>query len=182
MTALERNARWRAKVKADPVKHEEQKAKNRARWARTDKSAKNTKARERYANDPDFRKRGRGHQLAYFYGLSMDEFESMVARQSNRCALCGDRFSATPCVDHHHDASLGQYVGGKWKWFTGVSPEQKRSTVRWLACDPCNRAIALMDEDPRVLRRAAKCLEIWFRQGLTLRDARAGQLPMFGAQ
>jgi hypothetical protein len=74
------------------------------------------------------------------YGISLVEYEKLLAEQGGQCAVChgtktrnGYRFA----VDHDH-------VSGK---------------VRGLLCDTCNRAIGLLKDDPAVLRAAASYLE-----------------------
>ena len=75
------------------------------------------------------------------YGLSETEYEAMLERQGNACALCGAdgrvAHKEVLAVDHCH-------ATGK---------------VRGLLCDSCNRAIGLLGDDPDRLRLAALYLE-----------------------
>lgn len=85
--------------------------------------------RERYRNDAEYRRKhqerrrktGRGDQLRIKYGLSEDDYQSMLTKQGGCCALCGSTSfgrskSKHFVVDHCH-------VTGK---------------VRGLLCHPCN--------------------------------------------
>lgn len=183
----ERNRRYRANL--SPEKRSEMRAKALARYRAlpAEKRAEKTaKERARYRAEPEFRDRVFSRQMLYSYGLTVADIRGMRVAQGDRCAICERRFTATPHVDHFHDPALG-YEGQKngkrtrWRWNPGVTNEQKRSTVRWLACDACNSALGYFDDDTRIMRKAAAKLDAWFRrQGLTLRDARAGQQSLFG--
>lgn len=58
------------------------------------------------------RERDRRHNLA-LYGLSIEDFDQLLTKQRNRCALCGSEFAKTlmrkPSVDHDH--STGEVRG-----------------------------------------------------------------------
>lgn len=94
-----------------------------------------SKAREqertrRYAD------RRRDVHLQRMYGLTQADVERMHEEQGGRCAICSVEVPTRGqalAVDHCHA--------------TGV--------VRGLLCQPCNRALGLMVDDPERLRRAA---------------------------
>jgi len=76
------------------------------------------------------------------YGLSLDDLDRMAADQDNCCAICRGDQTRTDwrsgkkndlVVDHCHSTNL----------------------VRSLLCDPCNRAIGLLGDDPERLEAAA---------------------------
>jgi hypothetical protein len=74
------------------------------------------------------------------YGLTMDEYRSMLAAQGGACLICGrvpKPIGKSLAVDHDHD--------------TGE--------VRGLICVICNRAIGQLGDCPTMLRRAADYLE-----------------------
>lgn len=75
------------------------------------------------------------HQRKRLYGLTDQQFQRMVLEQAGRCAICDGE--SPLCVDHDH--STGR--------------------VRKLICDPCNKALGMAREDPRVLRRMAEYIE-----------------------
>ena len=78
--------------------------------------------------------------LRRVFGISVEQYNDMLIKQSNLCAICrrpppnGRRFE----VDHDHK--------------TGI--------IRGLLCGNCNRGIGLLSESPLVLRLAAAYLEI----------------------
>jgi hypothetical protein len=70
------------------------------------------------------------------YGISLEEYDAMLARQGGRCATCKRRPVGRLCVDHCH-------VTGK---------------VRGLLCRKCNIGIGHLDDDTEVLQSAADYL------------------------
>jgi hypothetical protein len=79
--------------------------------------------------------------------LSNAEFDSILRKQNNLCAVCEESFSDAnvPHVDHDHLCCQGLYSCGE--------------CVRGLLCGKCNRGIGLLKDDPRVLGRALRYLE-----------------------
>lgn len=65
--------------------------------------------------------KGKVQRLARIYGLAPGDFEDLLVRQENSCAVCRKVFVSRPHVDHDHA--------------TGA--------VRGLLCGPCNRALGL---------------------------------------
>lgn len=72
------------------------------------------------------------------YGITVDDFESLLAVQRNRCAL-GHPFRGKVVVDHDHR--------------TGV--------VRGLLCERCNLGIGHLLDSPALCRRARTYLELF---------------------
>lgn len=75
--------------------------------------------------------------LRNLYGISLEEYDELVARSDNKCYVC----DASPGkrrlnVDHCHE--------------TGI--------IRGLLCHGCNTAIGLMQDDPELLELAATYL------------------------
>ena len=68
------------------------------------------------------------------YGISPQEFDSMVERQKGKCAIC--RLPKKLVVDHCHYS--------------------KR--VRGLLCGSCNRGVGLLRDSPEILKRALEYL------------------------
>jgi len=78
------------------------------------------------------------------YGLTLEEYDQMVAKQKNRCAICGKPESrsikgAVPRlgIDHNH----------------------KTGEIRELLCYSCNLALGYANDDPELLRRMIAYLE-----------------------
>lgn len=76
-------------------------------------------------------------QRNYLYGLSHEQFEEMLKKQENKCALCERSFDeAKVFVDHCH--SVGN--------------------VRGLLCPACNTALGLIKDDLGWLAKAKQYL------------------------
>ena len=83
---------------------------------------------------PEMRKYTPGQRHRFYkYGLTDEAFQAMLDGQKNRCYICGT------------DAP-----GGKG-WSVDHCHETK--AVRFIACNPCNAALGLIREDPRIARR-----------------------------
>jgi|DEB19_MinimDraft_3_1074340.scaffolds.fasta_scaffold28849_5 hypothetical protein len=93
------------------------------------------KQRERY--DPE----KRAESVVKSYGLTLQKYDEILARQNGGCAICGSKVAKTKrngrfCVDHDHE--------------TGE--------VRGLLCAPCNRGIGLLQDNPEILQAGATYL------------------------
>ncbi|MFN2503529.1 MAG: endonuclease VII domain-containing protein, partial [Acidimicrobiales bacterium] len=77
--------------------------------------------------------RASGH-LKRKYGLSLEEYDAMLADQGGGCAIC--QRSADP-VDHDHGTGL----------------------IRGLLCFTCNNALGDFEDDPVLLRKALAYVE-----------------------
>jgi len=137
------------KRKADP-EFRARKAENQRRYVASNRDRINATLRDRYATDPAYRakviaariKKGRRVQLRYNYGMSLEEFDQLLAEQHNACAICGLTSSETLCVDHCHDT-------GK---------------VRGLLCRRCNSGLGFYDDDPAFMSKAVAYLGYWKRK------------------
>lgn len=91
----------------------------------------------RKRDDPDWIRR---HNLKQSYGMTLDEFDQILARQGGHCAICattepGGRHGRF-CVDHDHST-------GK---------------LRALLCSKCNVGLGHFNDDPDVLVAAIQYL------------------------
>jgi len=75
---------------------------------------------------------GEKHRF-YKYGLTPADFERILASQKHRCYVCGTKKPAGKgwSVDHCHVTKA----------------------VRFISCNPCNAALGLIKEDPKIARR-----------------------------
>lgn len=73
------------------------------------------------------------------YGLTNDEFDSMLKKQHHKCAICGtkDWGRLSPSIDHDHTT-------GK---------------VRALLCNRCNRTLGLAGDSTQLLNKMIKYLK-----------------------
>lgn len=81
----------------------------------------------------------RKHRLKTWYGISLEEFDSLLKAQNHRCAICG--------------ASLD---GGKE---THLDHSHKTQSIRGILCNNCNTGIGMFKDDPLLLHAAADYLE-----------------------
>src|SRR5262245_33599871 len=95
--------------------------------------------------DPDYRaaccassrKRQRKSHLKYEHGLTLTEYDALLARQNGVCAICKQASDRPLFVDHCH--------------VTG--------TIRALLCYRCNSAIGFCWDDPAITGALAAYLE-----------------------
>jgi hypothetical protein len=106
----------------------------------------------------------RTYHLKRRYGITVEEFDVMLALQEGLCAIC--RSAPAVHVDHDHR------TGG----------------VRALLCFNCNGGLGQFKDDPDVLREAAEYVRfhalsqhvvaLFAARGLTVRPIRLGQPPV----
>ena len=88
--------------------------------------------------DPTRRRR---YALRHTYGLTLEDYDLMLARQGGVCAICGtakpNGFGKFLAVDHCHDTGR----------------------IRGLLCGNCNHGLGKFDHDPKRLRRAIRYLQ-----------------------
>ena len=71
------------------------------------------------------------------YGITLEEYDSMVKKQENKCLICGsDNGSIELSVDHNH------LTGG----------------IRGLLCTSCNVGIGCFKDSPELLQKAISYL------------------------
>lgn len=115
-----------------------QRARRRRYEQKPDVRAKrNKRLREDRAKNPGVQ---RARQLKEKYGLTVAEYEQMVALQSNCCAICfrmaGDKISKHLRIDHNH----------------------RTGAVRGLLCHQCNSALGMFQDCIPVLKNAINYL------------------------
>lgn len=77
----------------------------------------------------------RNNDLKRYYGITLEQYEGMKAKQNDKCAICHK--SNKLVVDHCH-------VSG---------------TVRELLCHRCNRVLGIVEEDEILLRSLAEYIK-----------------------
>ncbi len=136
----ETSRRW---WKANPDKAKAIRARHHAKH----RERRNAESRAWRANNKDhFARTTRAGHLRKEYGLTPEQYATMLAEQDERCAICGEPETSVQrgkvvrlAVDHNHQTHK----------------------VRALLCSACNRAIEAMKESPERLRAAANYLETW---------------------
>lgn len=101
-------------------------------------------AARRVATNPARREVNRRDLLKRAYGLTVEQFDAMLAAQNGVCVLCGEapnpdgvRAASRLHVDHDHETGR----------------------VRALLCNHCNRGIGAFRDDPDLMQRAS--LYVW---------------------
>jgi len=93
--------------------------------------------------------RCREHQrlsdMKRLYGVTPEQYDSMLQAQDCACAICGTR------------APKGKY--GRWQ----IDHDHETGQVRGLLCQGCNVALGMMAENEECFLRAAEYLRTWNR-------------------
>ena|ERR1700752_597537 len=87
----------------------------------------------------------RDYHLRMSFGLSLQEYITLAVKQGGCCAICR-RQETKICRN------------GKLQPLS-VDHDHATGKIRGLICDSCNVAIGRMDDDPRILRAAARYIE-----------------------
>jgi len=86
---------------------------------------------------PKFFRNRRGAHLKFRYGMSLEEYEALLKKQDNKCAICREPFTKTPHTDHSYET--GQ--------------------VRGILCVSCNVGMGLFKDSPDLLKKVIAYLE-----------------------
>jgi Recombination endonuclease VII len=128
----------------DELRRSRKRETNRISRARN-KDRVNAERRVRYATDPEFRakvlKDARKDTLKRKYGLSLQDYDKMLAQQAGVCKICRRNSAARLSVDHCHEAD----------------------ELRSLLCNNCNPGLGRFRDSPALLRLAAAYIERWRR-------------------
>lgn len=84
----------------------------------------------------EYRKLRRKWELPHYYGITAEQYTSLVEQQNNQCAICGKNPETYLAVDHCH----------------------RTGKIRGLLCRRCNSAIGLFDENQTTIRNALQYL------------------------
>lgn len=95
------------------------------------------------------KERARDSHLLRCYGITINEYESILELQGGNCWICErPPRNKKLCVDHKHEP------GEKKR-----NPREKRSRVRGILCWHCNASLAKLNDNPKFFRKAAEYLE-----------------------
>ena len=83
----------------------------------------------------------RANSLRTFYGLSIAEYDALLAAQGDTCAICG--------LD---EAAAHGRTGKQFK--LSVDHDHATGRVRGILCQRCNRAIGMLGDNPEILQKA----------------------------
>lgn len=134
---MENKRRWRAKeIAKDPE----------AFYANQRKTVNERRTRQMAENPLKETRRRKGNYMQYKYGISIADFDKMIAATDNRCECCGKHHDELP-EGKHHDTRLH------------VDHCHTSGRVRGLLCFKCNVLMGLADESPETLKNAVAYLE-----------------------
>lgn len=94
--------------------------------------------RKDYLSEEERRDRARRKRLAKLYGLTLEDFDAILARQGHACAICRRAPESGPVVDHCHETGR----------------------VRGILCGPCNSGMGQLGDSPSRLLAAAAYLQL----------------------
>lgn len=80
----------------------------------------------------------RRYHLKKKFGITPAEYDALLASQNGGCAICGQQCPTNRNLAVDHDHETGR--------------------IRGLLCNPCNRAVGLLRDDPDLLAKAAQYL------------------------
>lgn len=143
-TERQRELRRLAQARFRAAHPEECRARARARLERDREKIKAQRRARYWANPEKFREQGRRQRKPIYnvtarvkkYGLTVEQYQALLAAHNGKCAACGDDFGKRNHIDHCHT--------------TGV--------VRGLLCNNCNLGVGHFRDDPRRLESAARYL------------------------
>jgi hypothetical protein len=152
---MTKDAEQKRKRYADDAEYRENKLKSGSAYRKANRAKINAHRRQKYATDSEFRakkladnaKRQR-KRICKAHGISVEEYETMLARQRGACGICERPFRRTPCIDHCH----------------------KTRMVRGLLCGKCNVGLGYYDDNPAFLRKAADYIERFLQRLPALHD------------
>lgn len=104
------------------------------------------RAREYWNKHPEQRRKNKLH---FYYGISVDDYASLLLKQKGVCAICGNPETrimygkvTTLIVDHNH----------------------KTGENRGLLCHKCNLTLGTAGDDISVLESAIRYLTFWLNE------------------
>jgi hypothetical protein len=100
--------------------------------------SKEWRAQQKYNSTPQRKAYNQSWKLKKRYGLTIEDYNTMLASQAGCCAICKRELSNTKiCVDHNH--TIG--------------------TIRGLLCSRCNTGIGQFLDDVNIMQAAINYLK-----------------------
>jgi hypothetical protein len=108
------------------------------RWQQENADRVNAYWRAR-RQEPEVKRRDRARHLKRKFGITLEQYDELLARQGGVCSLCQRPPSSSSSRHVDHDHETGQ--------------------IRGPLCFRCNNALGDFDDDPMLLRMAARYVE-----------------------
>jgi len=105
------------------------------------------KARAKYKeeNRERFAEVSRRKQLKFKYGITLEEYNEILQKQNNACAICG--------------TTENNVTGKNRGWNFAVDHDHETGEVRGLLCNQCNRGLGMLGDTVESLKKAIQYLE-----------------------
>lgn len=95
------------------------------------------------------RRTSKAARLGKLYGITIEEYDELFARQGGVCAGCGQKRSYALHVDHDHAVERALLA-------EGIDPQlAARASVRGLLCRKCNKVLRDVRDSAANLRQLA---------------------------
>jgi hypothetical protein len=108
------------------------------RWQQANSDRVNEYHRVRRAK-PEVKRADRANHLMRKYGITIEQYDELLAQQGGGCAICGREPRPDISLHLDHDHETGQ--------------------LRGILCFRCNNALGDLDDDVSLLREAVRYLE-----------------------
>jgi hypothetical protein len=141
-----RRARNRLRSQSQAQRYQEQRRLREAKQAEADPIAAKRKKQERYKKHyTKHRDHVHNSHLKGRYGITLREYDAMLAAQGGVCAICN---SSSPSGN-----------GKRPRIRFSVDHDHETNTIRGLICGPCNLGLGSFRDNPISLRAAADYIE-----------------------
>jgi hypothetical protein len=115
-------------------------AAQKAEWSRANREKINERQRLWRASNPEKSRLAQRRYRVAQYGLTLEEFDALVAKQKGCCAICRkplEKNTLLVHIDHDHETE----------------------EVRGVLCKPCNNGLGNFYDNVKVLKRAIEYLK-----------------------
>ena len=123
----------------------------RKNWVRNNpekvSASQKTYFKNRFPDKDDSRLYHRQQRYKQQYGITINDFKSMIEQQNGKCPLCKDVMdwddpAKRPCMDHNHKLSKGD-----------------DGFLRKVLCTQCNLGLGNFRDDSEIMRRSADYID-----------------------
>lgn len=121
--------------------------KHREHYARN-KQEYGEKRRAKYQlikDDPDYQRQRQSAYYKHLYGITLEEYASLLDKQGGVCAIC-------------HRPERAKMKNGK-RLRLAVDHDHNTGKIRGLLCGPCNRSLGAVGENIKILKATISYLE-----------------------
>lgn len=102
--------------------------------------------KESLSNPEKLKSRVRKTWLKWRYGITLEQFNFLMEKQNNRCAICSEVFTRTPHIDHDHSCCSNTNNKTCGKCFRG------------LLCVKCNVGLGSFNDDFELMLKGIEYL------------------------